>query len=105
MVTKYPHRIAPRAEPPSSAHAHQAEDGFGTRMFDRVRQMLCALHGHDNLLLFERDRLSLKCSTCGHETPGWELSETPPTPTAASHGDARRHALVRPQLVGARRIA
>jgi hypothetical protein len=72
-------------------------------MMDLLRQMFCALHGHDSLLHFEQERMSLRCVSCGHETPGWELNETPPTVTV--RGDARRHALARPQLVRARRIA
>jgi hypothetical protein len=65
--------------------------------------VFCGLHGHDNLLQFQQDRMYLKCVSCGHESPGWELTETPPT--VSVRGDARRHTLVRPQLVGARRIA
>jgi hypothetical protein len=38
----------------------------------RVRVALCALHGHDLLLHFERGRrVCLRCANCGHETPGW----------------------------------
>jgi hypothetical protein len=38
----------------------------------RVRIALCALHGHDLLLHFERGRrVCLRCVNCGHETPGW----------------------------------
>ena len=38
----------------------------------RVRIVLCALHGHDRLLHFDRDhRVCLRCVNCGHETPGW----------------------------------
>jgi hypothetical protein len=72
-------------------------------MVDRVRQLFCGLNGHDNLLQFEQDRIFLKCASCGHESPGWELTETPPP--VRLHGDARRHALLRPELVGVRRVA
>jgi hypothetical protein len=67
-----------------------------------MRQMLCGLHGHDTLLHFEQDRMSLRCVSCGHETPGWELTEAPPTVTV--RGDVRETAM-RPHLVSARRIA
>jgi hypothetical protein len=71
---------------------------------DWFRQAVCVLHGHDNLLQFEQERMFLKCASCGRETAGWELNETPPTVTLS--GDERRHKLqLRPQLVGARRIA
>jgi hypothetical protein len=72
-------------------------------VFDRVRQMVCSLHGHDNLLQFGQDRMFLKCVSCGHESPGWSIADTPPATTVC--GDPRRHRLVRPQLVDARRIA
>jgi hypothetical protein len=101
MVTNYPHPMT----------AHQAlRQNIGTDQtsgFERVRiwlrQLFCGLSGHDTLLRFEHERMSLRCVSCGHETPGWELNATRPTVTV--RGDARRHALVRPQLVSARRIA
>lgn len=40
---------------------------------DKVRQFLCGLHGHDALLHFEQGRMSLQCTSCGYETPGWDL--------------------------------
>jgi hypothetical protein len=100
MVTNYPHPIASNEEIQTATdEAHV--DGFS--VMSRVRQMFCGLHGHDNLLQFEQDRMFLRCASCGHETPGWALNEAPPTVTA--RGDARRHALVRPQLISVRRIA
>ncbi len=41
-----------------------------------VRQFFCGLHGHDALLHFEPGRLSLQCTSCGYETPGWDLRTT-----------------------------
>jgi hypothetical protein len=100
MVTNYP-RVA------SHEGLHSTEDTqaskTATRAVDWLRQMWCGLHGHDTLLHFEHERMSLRCASCGHETPGWELNEAPPTLTV--RGDARRHILTRPQLVRARRIA
>ena len=78
-----------------------------TTLLQRVkwmaRRVICGLFGHDTLLHFENERMSLRCVSCGHESPGWELNETPPTVTV--RGDARRHALARPKLVNARRVA
>jgi hypothetical protein len=74
-----------------------------TRVMTWLQQTICGLGGHDTLLHFEGERMSLRCVSCGHETPGWELNEAPPTVTM--RGDARRHALARPQLVNTRRIA
>ncbi len=39
----------------------------------KIRQLVCGLHGHDALMEFGRGRLSLKCVSCGHETPGWDI--------------------------------
>jgi hypothetical protein len=67
-----------------------------------MQQAMCGLQGHDNLLQFERDRIFLKCATCGHESPGWALHET----QAPVRADAEpRHAVVRPHFIGARRVA
>jgi hypothetical protein len=78
-------------------------DGLAGRTFEWLHQKFCGLHGHDTLLHFEQERISLRCASCGHETPGWELNEVPPTITI--HSDPRRHAPARPQFVGMRRIA
>jgi hypothetical protein len=70
MVTSYPQAIA--AHHPISSATH--EDGRAARVWDRVRQAMCGLHGHDRLVHFEQDRMFLRCVSCGHETPGWEIS-------------------------------
>jgi hypothetical protein len=41
------------------------------------RQVFCALRGHEMMLHFESDRLSLRCLACGAETPGWRLDVNP----------------------------
>lgn len=57
----------------------------------RLQQFVCGLHGHDELLQFERGRLSLKCASCGHETPGWDLKKTAVVaPPAAVSAPRRR---------------
>ena len=68
------------------------------RMLDRVREAICGLHGHDILLEFQRDRMFLKCVSCGHESPGWDLNETPPTVGRPRGQSATGR--VRPQLIG-----
>ena len=72
-------------------------------MLDRMREALCGLRGHDNLLQFEPDRIFLMCVSCGHESHGWVLDKTPPT--VVSRVDNRRPALVRHPLLDERRIA
>ena len=78
--------------------------GLGARVVDRLHQMVCGLHGHDTMLQFEQDRLFLRCQSCGHETPGWDLNEVPPSITAHAVEEPR-HAVSRPHLISARRIA
>ena len=68
-----------------------------------LQRTWCSLHGHDSYLQFEQDRMYLKCVSCGHESHGWELNDTPPP--VSLRGDARRHVLSTPHLVGARRVA
>jgi hypothetical protein len=102
MVTNYSHTLtAPGAL--QAANHHARSSGFGRPVLEQLRQMFCGLHGHDTLLHYEEERMSLRCVSCNHETPGWELNHTPPTVTV--RGDARHHMLARPQLVSARRVA
>jgi hypothetical protein len=105
MVTNYPHRIASR-EGAAGVETHRADDGIGTALMAKVRQLFCGIHGHDDLLQFEQDRMFLRCVSCGHESPGWEITEaTSGKDVPVAQGEARRPAMVRPQLVDARRIA
>ncbi len=50
----------------------------GVSLWKRVQQALCSLHGHDSLLQLERDRMFLRCASCGYETPGWEVHRSRP---------------------------
>ena len=68
-----------------------------------LRQFLCGLQGHDELLQFEKSRLSLKCTSCGHESPGWDLRKGPPRETRESRPAAWRRLL--PHAPGERRLA
>jgi hypothetical protein len=69
---------------------------------DKVRQFLCGLHGHDALLHFEHGRMSLQCTSCGYETPGWDLRAREEPPQAAGFETSR---VVRIPFVGQRRVA
>jgi hypothetical protein len=100
MVTNYPQSIATQE---GLRTMSSAPGGRVARVMELLRQTMCGLGGHDTLLHFEDERMSLRCVSCGHETPGWDLNETPPTVTV--RGDARRHALARPQLIDERRVA
>jgi hypothetical protein len=86
--------------------ANVAAEGEGAgAMVERVRQLFCGLHGHDNLLQFEQDRMFLKCVSCGHESPGWELGDTPPPEPIHDTAAHRAHALMHADLIGVRRVA
>ena len=67
---------------------------------DKVRQFLCGLHGHDALLHFGQGRISLQCTSCGYETPGWELGRAKERAQAAESTSA-----VSLPLVDHRRVA
>ena len=78
-----------------------SSEGFFATMAIRVQQGICGLHGHDSLLHFEDGRMSLLCTSCGHESPGWDVKR------AHAH---RTHETPEPRvvqmpLVGARRAA
>jgi hypothetical protein len=102
MATQYSHRIE-FDEPIHVTDTHSADDSVVARLLAWVRQRYCGLHGHDTLMQFAKDRMFLQCASCGHETPGWALTETPPK--IVVRGDVRRRAAAGPRLVTARRIA
>jgi hypothetical protein len=68
-----------------------------------LRQLLCALRGHDSVLHFDGDdrRVQLRCASCGYDSPGWKTCERAPRPRF--DGDARRHQLQPLRLVTRRR--
>ena len=103
MVGNFPRLFATPDEMPSPGEQTPQGEWFGERVLDRVREAFCGLHGHDNLLQFQQDRMYLKCFSCGHESPGWELDQTPPTLVAAA--DNHQRAIVRTQLISERHIA
>ena len=42
-------------------------------ILSQLDRFVCGLTGHDELMRFEPDRLSLHCSRCGHQSAGWEV--------------------------------
>lgn len=40
---------------------------------ERIHAFFCGLGGHDLVMNVEPNRLSLKCSSCPYETPGWSV--------------------------------
>lgn len=91
MVTNYPQQLVSAAE-----ITYEKTTGFVSRTAGRLGQLLCGLRGHDSVLHFESSRVMMRCTSCGHDTPGWHVGERPPR--KRFDGDARRHAL-KPQLV------
>jgi hypothetical protein len=102
MVTNYPQPMT-HSDRLTATHEAETTEGLGWKMWTWMRQSLCGLQGHDQLLQFGQERMSLKCVSCGHESNGWELNEARPTVTV--RGDARRHHIGHRQLLTARRIA
>lgn len=68
---------------------------FLSRVLTRIRQSLCGLRGHEEVRHFEGKRVMMRCTSCGHDTPGWEISGR--GPRQRFEGDQRRHAI--PSLV------
>jgi hypothetical protein len=88
MVTNYPQQLTAAAEVTRNA---TTEGGLMARMAIRIGQVVCGLHGHDAVLHFVANRVQMRCTSCGHETPGWEITGKGPRMRYA--GDARRHVL------------
>lgn len=42
-----------------------------TRIVRVLDRFVCGLRGHHLTRAFERQRAFLRCTHCGHETPGW----------------------------------
>jgi hypothetical protein len=101
MGTNYPHSIASHEAGSTPSETHS--EGLGEWVVERLRHMVCGLHGHDALLQFEQGRMFLRCVSCGHETPGWEVIEA--SRTEAMRGDGHRPVMRHPQLISERRIA
>ena len=92
MVTNYPQQLTATA----AGHDGTTNHGIVTRAIGRIGQMFCGLRGHDSVLHFEGNRVMMRCTSCGHDTPGWEISGR--GPRKRFDGDARRHEL-KPKLV------
>ncbi|MBI2835575.1 MAG: hypothetical protein HYX76_14220 [Acidobacteria bacterium] len=92
MVTNCPHLTV--AAPAMSRELPEARlSGLVNGLLLGIKQFICGLHGHDSMLHFEENRVMLRCSSCGWDSPGWEVGDRRPRPRFA--GDARRHLLAR----------
>jgi hypothetical protein len=77
------------------------ETGIVARLSVHLRQFVCGMHGHDSLLNFEHGRMSLLCSSCGYESPGWDVKATHQSDETAQ----TKPRVMRMPLVRARRVA
>src|SRR5438045_1263220 len=93
MVTNYPQRLTATATGLDSSATASVINRFASRF----GQMLCAMRGHDSVLHFEGNRVMMRCTSCGHDSPGWEISGR--GPRQRYEGDRRRHMLVPQRLV------
>ena len=99
MVTNYPQQLT--ATTGVSARERDGLKDAGTnggivaRAMGRLGQLICGMRGHDSVLHFESHRVMMRCTSCGHDTPGWEI--TGHGPRRRYEGDARRHLLAGPR--------
>ena len=92
MVTNYPQQLT------ATADVTRRRDGnVVARTATRLGQLFCGLRGHDSVLHFEGNRVNMRCTSCGHDTPGWDVSGR--GPRQRYEGDARRHALAPQRLM------
>ena len=102
MVTNYPQHLTSATRVASGTETDAP--GVLVRAAGRVGQLLCGLRGHDAVLHFEGNRIMMRCTSCGHDTPGLEI--TGRGPRKRFEGDARRHMIIiTPQEVTLRKTA
>ena len=92
MVTNYPQQLAAAAEV-----TVERTGGLVARGMARLGQLICGMRGHDDVLHFSTNKVLMRCTSCGHESPGWEINGR--APRRRFEGDARRHLLVTQRLV------
>ncbi len=95
MVTNYPQRLTATAT--AAEFEGQRSDTLTNRAMARIGQLFCGLRGHDSVLHFEGNRVMMRCTSCGHDSPGWEISGH--GPRQRFEGDRRRHVLAPQRLV------
>jgi hypothetical protein len=94
MVTNYPQQLTATTAVELDGHSTGT---LAVRAMARIGQVLCGMRGHDSVLHFEGNRVMMRCTSCGHDSPGWEI--TGRGPRQRYEGDHRRHMLVPQRLV------
>lgn len=69
----------------------EAVRSLWSRAARSIQTAVCGLQGHDPLLQVSEGRMFLRCTSCGHETPGWTTSTR--APKLRYGGDSSRHRL------------
>lgn len=100
MVTNYPQQRT--ASGIAGADGRAESESLVSRVMESIRQAYCGLRGHDSVLHFEENRVLLRCTSCGYDSPGWAVGQA--RPRQVFEGDAERH-LLRPETLPLRRTA
>ena len=79
-------------------------DGLISQMTTKIRQGFCALHGHDALMHFDKGHISLVCTSCGHQSPGWGFGAARRGAAPVATSTPARAGVVMP-FVSARKVA
>jgi len=86
---------------PAKAEATNVFFRVLTTLWTQWARFWCGLHGHQIMLHFEPNKLSLQCGLCGYETDGWDVGHPV---IARRQADSRVHAhIVRTERRGALR--
>ncbi len=99
MVTNYPQQLTATAGVSTGERGTggvRIDDGAIVRAMGKLSQLLCGLSGHDAVLHVEGKRVMMRCTSCGHDTPGWEISAR--GPRRRYEGDHDRHVMPSRQL-------
>lgn len=78
------------AFPAAGSRAHPIADTVA-RVGMWLRQGLCGMNGHERYLSVQGSRVTLRCVSCQHESPGWDSGARAYQRTYA--GDPVRHRL------------
>jgi len=56
-----------------------------TWLIELVRRMICGLQGHDTIMEFHHDRVSLRCMSCSFRTSGWSIGQDTSNGPSVNH--------------------
>ncbi|HEY3383317.1 MAG TPA: hypothetical protein VGK32_16210 [Vicinamibacterales bacterium] len=73
MFSHAPEHALPAGSIPRSAADIRAP-GAVESLLHWLQCGVCSLRGHDPVLQYDRTRIYLRCTSCGHETPGWDVA-------------------------------